>query len=65
MTVRKKSQSKTRMQGKTSYRARYVELAHQGFRLRAVESVEKCSWECSREGTKSRPLIVRLAGGPL
>jgi len=34
MTVRKKSQSKTRMQGKTSYRARYVELAHQGFRLR-------------------------------
>lgn len=35
MTVRKKSQSKTRMQGKTSYRARYVELAHQGFRLRA------------------------------
>ena len=31
MTVRKKSQSKTRMQGKTSYRARYVELAHQGF----------------------------------
>ena len=33
------------------------------FPLRAVESVEKCSWECSREGTKSRPLIVRLAGG--
>ena len=32
------------------------------FPLRAVESVEKCSWECSREGTKSRPLIVRLAG---
>ena len=31
MTVRKKSQSKTRMQEKTSYRARYVELAHQGF----------------------------------
>lgn len=34
MTVRKKSQSKTRMQGKTSYRARYVELAHQGSGLR-------------------------------
>lgn len=31
MTVRKKSQSKTGMQGKTSQRARYVELAHQGF----------------------------------
>jgi len=29
--------------------------------LRAVESVEKASWECFREGTKSRPLIVRLS----
>ena len=30
--------------------------------LRAVESVEKCSWECFWEGTKSRPMGVRLAG---
>ena len=31
------------------------------FRLRAVESVEKCSWECFREGTKFRSVDVRLA----
>ena len=43
MTVRKKSQSKTRMQGKTSYRPRYVELAHQGFRLRAAFA-PVCAW---------------------
>ena len=36
------------------------ELLRKGFGLRAVESVEKCSWECFREGTKSRPLVVRL-----
>ena len=30
------------------------------FRLRAVYSVEKRSWECFREGTKSRPEVVRL-----
>ena len=28
------------------------------FRLRAPERVEKCSWECFREGTKSRPVVV-------
>ena len=60
MTVREKSQSKTRMQGKTSYRARYVELAHQGFRLRAADRVEKWSPAgCSHSG-KSSPLIVPL-----
>ena len=32
------------------------------FRLRAGDPGEKYSWECFREGTKSRPLIVRLAG---
>ena len=31
------------------------------FGLRAVEPVEKCFWECFREGTKSRPLMVRLS----
>ena len=36
-------------------------LSRKTFPLRAVESVEKCSWECFRERTKSRPLIVRLA----
>jgi hypothetical protein len=36
------------------------ELLRKGFGLRAVESVEKCSWECFREGTKSRPLVVWL-----
>ena len=38
--------------------------ARKGFRLRAVESVEKRSWECFREGTKSRPLTVPLAERP-
>ena len=28
--------------------------------LTGVESVEKCSWECFREGTKSRLLMTRL-----
>ena len=55
MTLRKKSQSKTRMQGKTSYRARYVELAHQGFRLRAPEPVDKWSKAGSCDGGKHRP----------
>ena len=38
--------------------------ARSRFRLQAVESVKKCSWECFREGTKSRPVVVRLAGTP-
>ena len=38
--------------------------ARSRFRLQAVESVKKCSWECFREGTKSRPVGVRLAGTP-
>ena len=33
------------------------------FRLRAADWVEKCAWERFREGTKSRPVIVRLTGG--
>ena len=33
-------------------------------RLRAVESVEKCSWECFREGSKSRPVVVPSMGQP-
>jgi len=36
------------------------DLSRSTFGLRAVESVKKCSWECFREGTKSRPLTVRL-----
>ena len=36
------------------------ESARPRFCLRAVESVEKCSWECFREGTKSCPVVVPL-----
>ena len=35
-------------------------MSHSSFHLGAVESVEKCSWECFREGTKYRPLNVPL-----
>ena len=33
------------------------------FRLRAAASVEKCSWECFREGTKFRSVDVPLLNG--
>ena len=36
-------------------------MSHSTFRLRAVESVVKCSWECFHEGMKSRPLDVPLS----
>ena len=32
------------------------------FPLRAVESVEKCAWECFCEGAKSRPVVVPHIG---
>ena len=34
-------------------------IGRRRFPLRAVESVEKCAWECFCEGAKSRPLVVR------
>jgi len=40
-------------------------LRQLSFRLRAVDSVEMCSWECFREGTKSRPVVVRLMPQPI
>lgn len=64
MTVRKKSQSKTRMQGKTSYRARYVELAHQGFPFRAASLIEKWPRDRSRDGADCGLVIVPRTGTP-
>ena len=40
-------------------------LSRSPFRLRAPDRVEKCAWERLREGTKSRPVVVRLSGWAL